>query len=230
MGELAGVLAVWNDIDPESEVDYNEWYIQEHLLDRLNVPGILTARRYEVVGPGPKYFTWYRTNSVAILKSPAYLQRLTNPTEWTKRCMLSFRNMNRSACRETFDMGRGIGGAAASMELKAVAGREKNLRQRLSTLLFPELLHAPGKNGIIRAHLWEADLEVTIQKNPEEALRGEKDRVVDWVVVLEALSTISAERAARQLAAYPFASWGAEGISVPHIYRLLHYLPGPDGR
>jgi len=230
MGELPGVLAVWNDIDPEIEVDYSEWYIQEHLLDRLNVPGILTARRYEVVGPGPKYFTWYQTKSVAILKSPAYLQCLTHPTEWTKRCMLSFRNMNRSACRETFDVGRGIGGATTSMELKAGAGREDDLRQRLSTSLFPDLLLAPGKNGIIRAHLWEADLEVTIQKNPEEALRGEKDRVVDWVVVLEALSTIFAERAAGQLAAYPFAAWGAESLSLPYVYRLLHYLPGPDGR
>ena len=166
MGELAGVLVVWNDIDPKIEVEYSEWYMQEHLLDRLSVPGILTARRYEVVGSGPKYFTWYKTSSVAILKSPAYLQRLANPTEWTKRCMLSFRNMNRSACRETLDMGRGIGGATTSMELKAAAGRENELRQQLSSL-FPDLLRSPGKNGIIRAHLWEADLEVTIQKNPD---------------------------------------------------------------
>ena len=229
MGELAGVLVVWNDIDPKIEVEYSEWYMQEHLLDRLSVPGILTARRYEVVGSGPKYFTWYKTSSVGILKSPAYLQRLANPTEWTKRCMLSFQNMKRSACRETVDMGRGVGGATTSMELKAAAGRENELRQQLSSL-FPDLLRSPGKNGIIRAHLWEADLEVTIQKNPEEALRGEKDRVVDWVVVLEALSITSAERAARELAAHPFAAWAAESISVPYIYRLLHYLPGPDGR
>jgi len=230
MGELAGVPAVWNDVDPKIEVEYNEWYMQEHLLERLSVPGILTASRYEVVGPGTKYFTWYKTSSVAILKSPAYLQRLTNPSDWTRRCMLHFRNMNRSACRETLDLGRGVGSATTTMEMKAAASKEDDLRQRLSSSLFPDLLRSPGKNGIIRAHLWEADLEVTTRKNPEEALRGGKDRVVDWVVVLEALSTTAAERAASELAAYPFAGRGAESVSPPYVYRLLHYLAGPDGR
>jgi len=50
--EPKGVLAIWNDVDPNSEIDYNEWYFQEHLPDRLGVPGFLSGQRYEVIGPG----------------------------------------------------------------------------------------------------------------------------------------------------------------------------------
>jgi len=108
-GDPQGVLAIWNDLDPKIETDYHEWYWQEHLLERLAIPGFLTARRYEGVGNGPKYFSFYLTTSVEVLRTPEYLQRIHNPTEWTRRCMASFRNMNRTACRQTIDLGRGIG-------------------------------------------------------------------------------------------------------------------------
>ncbi len=228
MGEMPGVLVVWNDVDPSGEEEYNEWYLEDHLPDRLSVPGILTARRYEVLGPGPKYFTWYRTSSVAVLNSPAYLARLLNPTEWTRRCMLMFRNMSRSACRETVHMGKGVGSATVTMELSPAPGREDELRGRLSSSLFPDLLRSPGKNGIIHAHLWEADLGVTVQRNPEEAIRGAKDKVVDWVVVLETSTTAAAARAADILKTHPFRNEGAESVSPPYAYRLLHYFPNSE--
>ena len=230
MADFPGVLVVWNDLSPENEEEYNEWYFVDHLPDRVGIPGFLTGRRYEVLGPGPRYFTWYLTASVGVMSSPAYLQRMQNPTEWTRRCMPFFKNMNRSACRQTIDMGKGVGIASTTMELKPAAGRQDELRRQISSSLFPDLLRSPGKNGIIRAHLWEADLAVTVQKNPEEAIRGEKDRVVEWVVVLEASSSPSAEKAARELGKYPFSAWGAEPVSPAYVYRLMHYFPGPDGR
>ena len=230
MSEPQGVLAIWNDVDPQNEVEYNEWYFQQHILERLGVPGFLTARRYEAVGPGLKYFTYYMTSSVNILKSPAYLVRVNNPTDWTRRCMPLFKNMSRSACRETINMGRGIGGAATTLEIKAAAGREDDLRQRLASSLFPELLRFPGTTGVIRALLWEADPEVTTQKTSEQALRGGKDRVADWVIVLETSSVAEAEKASKFLAAYPFTAWGADSVAQPRVYRLMHHLQGPDGR
>jgi hypothetical protein len=225
-----GILVVWNDVDPKNEVDYNEWYFQQHALERLSVPGFLTARRYEAIGSGPKYFTFYTTTSVEIMRSSAYLERVNNPTDWTRRSMASFRNMNRTACRETLDLGRGIGSAAATVGIKPAAGRENELRKWIADSLFPDLLKSPGATGIIRCHLWEADTGVTTQKTAEQALRGGQDKMADWVVVVEASSTAQAERASHMLAAYPFAAWGAESVEPPYVYRLLHYLPGPDAR
>ena len=163
--EPPGVLAVWNDVDPQVEREYHEWYIQQHMLERLSIPGFLVARRYEAVTSGLKYFTYYLTNSIEVLKSPAYLQKLNYPTDWTRKIMPGFKNNSRSACRQTIDMGMGIGGAAVTMEIKASPGKEEELRQRLSSSLFPEMLRSPGTTGIIRIHLWEADLSVTHSKN-----------------------------------------------------------------
>ena len=228
--ELKGVLAIWNDLDPKIETDYHEWYWQEHLLERLAVPGFLTARRYEAVGKGPKYFSVYLTTSVEVLKSPAYLQRIHNPTEWTRRCMASFRNMNRTACRQTIDLGRGIGSAAVTMEIEAVAGQEDSLRRKISASLVPELLKSPGATGFLRCQLWEGDPGITDQKTAEQALRGGGDKMVNWVVIIEASSPAQAEKAGQRIGAYPLTQGGAKKVGPPYVYRLLHYLQAPDGR
>ena len=229
-GEPKGVLAIWNDLDPKIETDYHEWYWQEHLLERLAIPGFLTARRYEGVGRGLKYFSFYLTTSVEVLKSPAYLQRIHNPTEWTRRCMASFRNMNRTACRQTIDLGRGIGSAAVTMEIEAAAGQGDSLRRKISDLLFPELLKSPGATGFLRCQLWEGDPGITDQKTAEQALRGGEDKRVNWVVVIEASSAAQAEKAGQRVGAYPLTQGGAKKVGPPYVYRLLHYLQGPDGR
>ncbi|MFZ1908245.1 MAG: hypothetical protein WAU52_04100 [Burkholderiales bacterium] len=40
-----GLLAVWNDIAAEDEAEFNAWYDDEHIPERLGIPGILSARR-----------------------------------------------------------------------------------------------------------------------------------------------------------------------------------------
>ncbi|MDI6752961.1 MAG: hypothetical protein QME78_01055 [Thermodesulfobacteriota bacterium] len=229
-GEIRGVLAIWNDLDPKNESDYHEWYFKEHLFERLGIPGFLTARRYESTGRGPKYFTFYHTTSVEVLRTPVYLQRINNPTDWTRRNMAWFKNMNRTACRETLDQGRGIGCAALTLEIKPISGREEELRRRISESLFPDLLGSPGATGIIRAHLWEGDPEITIQRTNELALRGGRDQMVYWVMVVEASSLTQAENAGKLLTDYTLKAWGAESVGSPYIYRLLHHVQGPDGR
>ncbi len=229
-GEPLGILAIWNDIDPVVEADYHEWYFQQHLLERLSIPGFLSARRYEATGTGPKFFTFYHTRSVEVMRSPAYLERVNHPTDWTRRNMASFRGMNRTACRETIDLGRGVGSVAITLEVKAALGQEENLRRQLSDSLFPDLLRSPGASGAIRARLWEGDPKITTQKTDEQALRAEKDKSVDWVVVVEASSMVQGEKARQLLVASPLQPWGAESVATPYLYRLLHYFPGPEGR
>jgi len=228
--EPKGVLAIWNDLDPKIETDYQEWYWQQHLLERLGIPGFLTAHRYERMAGGPQYFTFYLTTSVEVLRSPAYLHRIHNPTEWTQRCMASFRNMNRTACRQTIDLGRGVGSAAVTMEMEATPGQEDALRRKISDSLFPDLLKSPGAAGILRCQLWEGDPGITDQKTAEQAIRGGADKMVNWVVVIETSSPAQAEKAGQRLAASLLSQGGAKRVGPPYGYRLLHYLIGPDGR
>ncbi len=96
---LPGILAIWNDCAPSREVEFEEWYQHEHFHERIAVPGFLVGRRYEAVSGSPRYFCCYLTQSPDVLRSPAYLERLNNPTPQTRKIMSGpFRDMVRTAC------------------------------------------------------------------------------------------------------------------------------------
>ena len=39
----SGLLMVFADVDVEYDADYNAWYREEHLPERLSAPGLLDA-------------------------------------------------------------------------------------------------------------------------------------------------------------------------------------------
>ena len=80
-----GLLMVWCDVPADKEAEFNRWYNEEHLAERLAIPGFLAGARYEAVKGGPKHLACYELESVDVLRSPAYRRVQENPTEWTKR-------------------------------------------------------------------------------------------------------------------------------------------------
>src|SRR3984893_12638451 len=82
----AGLLMVWADVPAEKEAELHRWYNEEHVAERMSVPGFLNAARYEAVKGGPKHLAVYELESPAVLDSPAYKKVQANPTPWTKRC------------------------------------------------------------------------------------------------------------------------------------------------
>jgi hypothetical protein len=85
-GKGTGLLMVWADVPADKEADFNRWYNEEHLAERLAIPGFLSGARYEAVKSGPKHLACYELESVAVLESDAYRRAQANPTPWTKRC------------------------------------------------------------------------------------------------------------------------------------------------
>jgi hypothetical protein len=81
----AGMLMVWCDVPADKEPDFNRWYNEEHLAERLSVPGFLSAARYEAVKGGPKHLAVYELENAAVMESEAYKKVSNNPTPWTKR-------------------------------------------------------------------------------------------------------------------------------------------------
>ena len=81
-----GLLMVWADVPADKEAEFNRWYNEEHLKERLSVPGFLSAARYEAVKGSPKHLACYELESPAVLESEAYKRVQMNPTPWTKRC------------------------------------------------------------------------------------------------------------------------------------------------
>ena len=80
-----GLLMVWCDVPADKEPEFNRWYNEEHIDERLSVPGFLSAARYEAVKGGPKHLAVYELESPAVLQSAAYRKVSDNPTEWTRR-------------------------------------------------------------------------------------------------------------------------------------------------
>ncbi|HXH09157.1 MAG TPA: hypothetical protein VNP04_05245 [Alphaproteobacteria bacterium] len=91
-----GLLAVWTDIPAAVEDDFNRWYNEEHMAERLAIPGFLTARRYVSLEGTPKYIALYDTVDAQVLQSDAYLKVSNNPTPWTQRVRPHFSNFIRN--------------------------------------------------------------------------------------------------------------------------------------
>jgi hypothetical protein len=176
-----GILALWNDCAPNGEAEYERWYMGQHLPERVGVPGFRFGRRYTRVEGGPKFFTFYELDAPDVLWSPKYLERLGNPTDWTQRVMLDFRNTVRTACRKAGSAGTALGGHVVTFRFMGPNVPGVNLADAVKSELLPALL---ARDGISQAHLWIAAEEQTPANTAETDLRGE-DELMSWAVIVE---------------------------------------------
>lgn len=109
MPEVAtALLALWNDVDPQRETEYNDWHAREHVPERLTVPGMLWALRYAHAGGTtlPRYLTLYGLRHVAVLDSAAYQRLLAEPTPASRAMRPALRHIARWVC--SLDVEQGI--------------------------------------------------------------------------------------------------------------------------
>ncbi|WP_099038202.1 DUF4286 family protein [Mycobacterium neglectum] len=95
----SGLLFVMIDIEPEFEEEFNRWYEEEHLPERLACEGFFNGRRFQALEGGPKYLATYELETPDVLDGPAY-QRLIPPTEWTRRVSAHFTSHLRNVYRD----------------------------------------------------------------------------------------------------------------------------------
>jgi len=94
------ILALWNDVTPEVDAEYNAWHADEHVPERLTVPGMLWGRRYRRLGDGawPRYLTLYGMRDARVLQSEAYRLLLSRPTPMSARMRPHLSNVSRWVC------------------------------------------------------------------------------------------------------------------------------------
>jgi hypothetical protein len=205
-----GMLITLMDADPAEEQDFNRWYDKEHIIERVSIPGFLEARRYAAIAAEPKYLNLYTVEDVDVLRSPAYLEALRNPTPWTAHHMPKFRNFTRAVARVGLSRGQGRGGALAFSRIFSSGGDHGVLRNALLAKLDAVADRA------ISAHLLQADPELSRPPGTSASGAG----TYDWYVFIEGTD----ERDVRALAEPHFgraaAVPGAQVISFG-TYRLL---------
>jgi len=217
--DVPGVLLVLNDIAAAAEEEFNRWYQQQHVPERLAVPGFRTARRYSAVDGKPAYMAVYECDSIEVFASAAYQTCLAHPTDWTRKIMPHFCNMLRSACTQTWAAGAGVGGGALIVQCRPVPGSEDRARRFVSERLAADIMQPAA---LVRMSLWEADAAYTGGASPEMALRGGPDKRADWVLFLESYDL------AKSASAIDTQMWAesARGAGLVldswNTYRLMH--------
>lgn len=92
-----GLLLVMTDIEPAFEDEFNRWYEEEHLGERMAIPGFLSARRFRAIEGAPKYLALYDLETPEVLQSAAYRHVAgAGKSAWTKRMESRFINARRN--------------------------------------------------------------------------------------------------------------------------------------
>ena len=188
MKPAMGMLVVWTDVIAEHETEFNTWYTDQHLPERVALPGFLNVRRYGAT-QSPKYLAYYETAAVEVMATTEYTERLANPTDWTRRVMPWFVATIRSACRIIAEFGHGVGGAAQTITFSMPPAEEAPpdgaaLGHWLVAKALPK---AATHLGCVRAWLLHNDASITDRPSPERALRPQRDSAADWVIAIEAV-------------------------------------------
>ncbi len=200
-----GILAIFNNVSPGREAEFEAWFQHEHLAERIAVPGFLLGRRHEAVAGEPRYFNFYLTASSAILKSPAYLERLDHPTALTRTVMSEiFKDMIRTVCDRVFRRGILRGAGVVTVRFAQRPG-EALLRATVERLV--------RDPAVACGEIWLAADQGEFPVSMEERLRG-GDRKIAACLLIETLRLPDAQAIAASLAvAFPDTAIG--------VYRLL---------
>ena len=188
-----GIVAIWHDIVSEGRQEFYEWHNREHMPERMDIPGFRRGRRYVAVNSGsPMFFCFYEGDSLDVVAGPDYLQRLNNPSKWTRRMMPHFRNMSRSVCHVRYSDGPGEGGFAAT--LRFVSADDSQLCKSV----LPGLLNLPGVVGV---HFGVADNAASGIPTVEKTFRQAVDLCAPSIIIVEGSSASSVQSAAKRAAA-----------------------------
>lgn len=179
-----GVAAIWHNVDREVQDDYNHWHCYEHVPERVNIQGFLRGRRYVAINGTPEFFHFYETEKVKTLTSRAYLDRLNNPTPWTRRVGPTLKDNNRTLSEVISSHGIGIGSAILTARLNAADNREEEFFKWVSEKIFPDLITKPG---IVAAHLIKGDHSASETQTEEKAMRENPDQIADWILFIEGI-------------------------------------------
>jgi hypothetical protein len=175
----AAAMLLWYDIVPNEVDQHDDWHTREHFPERVGIPGFLSAQRWVAhEGTAPRYFVRYDVRDVGVLTSPAYTERLDNPTAWTRRMMAHFRGMVRGFCAIEHRIGSSVGGEMLTIRYDAEAGRREALGQWLSHHRLPEIAQRRGFAGA-----WMLVASAQPPMTAEQAIRG-RDAAVDAVVLV----------------------------------------------
>ena len=211
----SAAMLLWFDILPEQIAEHDDWHTREHFPERVGIPGFIRAQRWIGSPPGVRYLVVYEVRDIDVLSSVPYLERLNNPTPWTRRMMPSYRGMVRGFCKLESRHGSVLGTTCVALRYSAAPGKQDQLRRRLHDNLIPDLML---RRGIASAFMLRTDRapEMTV----EQRMRG-RDAGVDLVLLVTGYSPdLVAGLAQNELGAKSLEAHGAAPGATSSVFQL----------
>lgn len=218
----SAALAIWCDVAPQWRGEFEDWHSHEHFPERLRIAGFRRASRWTSVDSGEGFFILYELADYQTLISPPYLERLNDPTPWSRKMMPHHRNMVRSQCRVTESFGGLSAGFLATLRLSPVPGMDETLRVAIRRKLAGQFF-SPGLGG---GHLLRTDTPA-IAQTTEQKIRGGADDVADWIVVATGYD-LALLHAAMSGMSDPQNLEAAKPERVLSFFRLAHTMTPDD--
>jgi hypothetical protein len=210
---LAGeaVVAIWNGIDPETREQFYDWHVNEHMPERVGIPGFRRGRRYIATDTTthPEFFTLYEADTMQVLQGAGYADRLNAPTPGTKATTAKFLDTFRALSRVLISHGPGMGGAILTIRFDC--DDRHLIAVRAMVRAAAQARHVTG------AHLCQGDREASLVRTTETKDRTDIQPPPNCFIMVEAtdpeaLTDILLERA--------LLGAGANGPFVRGVYRL----------
>lgn len=203
-----GAIVMWHDVRAGRAAEHDDWHSHEHIPERIGIPGFRRGRRCR---GGTGWFILYEVDSLAVLTSSAYLERLNNPSVWSTTVIPTIIDMNRTLARVEQSHGAGVGGFVLTIRSE-------------SDVLGDTVSHLPKRKGITGAHVLRGDIDASGVRTREKSLRDQPDGFADWVTVIEGYDKSELEEIGREVSVL-----ADEGRSVVSgLYEVNHMVSEID--
>jgi len=218
-------VAIWCDVAFDIKDEYDHWHAHEHMPERLSIPGFLRGTRWVSTDGRNAYCMLYEAQQEATVTGGKYLERLNDPTPWSRKMMAHHRNMVRSLCRVRARFGAGLGQFLLSVRCAPEPQERAQLDAWLGTELLPGI---PARKGCVSAHFLQNIPAPSAAPTAEQQLRG-GDAAADWILMISGYSVDALEAiAASELSDENLCAHGALAESNVRIYGLACLMTAAD--
>jgi len=215
------LLLVWTDIPAEMENEFNDWYDREHLRERVEVPGFISARRFAAISATPRYLALYEAQSAAVMMSDAYLALKRSRDARSRRFVRAFANTIKATCDVVSHEGVGEGAFLGLLPVTGEGGRLGAFRDWVSTVLLEEMVRDAAA---VSATFAMANRETRAASATHDARAG--DRHLDSVLIVEAERDAGVHAAMARVGPQVLKRHGVRPhfVARPIVFRRLYAL------
>jgi hypothetical protein len=165
--------------------------------ERLSLPGFLRGCRAIGIAETDKrhkYFMMYEADRKEVFISKKYLERLNNPTKWTKDILSHYISPSRTICSVIASKSIGFGGYLSTIRfLDSNIDSKHNVE--ILKLSVPQTIRLDGVTGM---HVLLGDNSFGQMKTEEKLYRssqGNDDQVISQAVIIEGLNYLALKKA-----------------------------------